>query len=45
MTADNAPVLIVVLSMFATFMAVVGAVSIWTNLPPKTDGRTPSSAR
>jgi len=33
MTPDNAVVLIVVIAMFATFMVVLGAVWIWTNLP------------
>lgn len=39
MTADNAPVLIVILAMFATFMTVVATVHIWSNLPAKTAER------
>jgi hypothetical protein len=44
MTADNAPVLIVILAMFATFMTVVGTVHIWSNLPAKTARRRPAQA-
>ena len=39
MTADNAPVLIVVIGMFVALMVALGAVQFWSNLPHKTDRR------
>lgn len=44
MNPDTLPVIVVVLAMFAIFMAVLGGVSVWTWMPQRAQRRSPQSA-